>query len=341
MGNYEKLNLVNGTPFAAEHVAHMENGIAAVEAQATVVAGNVAAVAGNVAALGKEVEELKKNPGTGGGEGGGASLPEAGPYQYLVTDGNGQWGTADRLAYGEEHSVVLSKSGGVAFEGEDKGEGAPSYYLVYAGNVSDEAWNNVSVTDPSGVKLEASTVENKGNRRYFVDENYNYTVLCRFDGNETVNNSSGNITPDAGIYWRTGYNEMGGNGNTVNFGFVKPIDPKFLPASVVPTLDIDLEYTWELNSDGSGVDYTKPVFTPNKIATFDEIANKLLAGEPLRVRCNARHPESGAVFPCISWNVKNYYVNNRIEIQVNNTTGYDCYITISHDAEPEFESDVT
>lgn len=86
MGNYEKLNLANGTPFAAEHVAHMEDGIAAVEAQATAVAGDVAAVAGNVAALDKEVEDLKKNPGTGGG----ASLPEAGaPNQYLVTDENG------------------------------------------------------------------------------------------------------------------------------------------------------------------------------------------------------------------------------------------------------------
>lgn len=43
--------------------------------------------------------------------GGGASLPEAGPYEYLVTDGEGNWGTAERLAWKEGEKVEITWDG--------------------------------------------------------------------------------------------------------------------------------------------------------------------------------------------------------------------------------------
>lgn len=44
-------------------------------------------------------------------QGGGASLPEAAPYQQLVTDGEGKWVAEDRLAYKEGEKVEITWDG--------------------------------------------------------------------------------------------------------------------------------------------------------------------------------------------------------------------------------------
>ena len=48
---------------------------------------------------GKMIALIKGIGGGSGSGGGGASLPAAAPYQQLVTDGDGKWVAADRLAY--------------------------------------------------------------------------------------------------------------------------------------------------------------------------------------------------------------------------------------------------